>query len=229
MKLLKVAAVFSFAVSLAAFGAAMSLNEKLQTEKKERQNLEASGVQNQEKTAELEARAEQYKKEMERVTVQLKALSAQKAELAKEVEESDRVVADLRKKIREYEAQGTAAVNTATTASAPVIATTAATVQKAVTAVETVSAPAVKTPAVSAPAAAGSPKVLTVNRKFNFIVVNWGLKNQARIGDTLHVQRSGKVIADVQIEKVYDSFSAATILKESKDAPIQEGDIIQKA
>lgn len=70
-------------------------------------------------------------------------------------------------------------------------------------------------------------RVLTVNRKFNFVVINIGMRDKIKMGDKLSIEKQGKRIADVQVEKLYDSFAAATILKETKDAPIQEGDFVR--
>lgn len=75
---------------------------------------------------------------------------------------------------------------------------------------------------------AGLPpvRVMTVNRKFNFVVVNAGIKDNLRMGDRLEVKRGDQSIARVEIEKLYDDFSAATIVNEKKDFEIQEGDTI---
>ena len=102
-------------------------------------------------------------------------------------------------------------------------------------------APALKAPA--APAAQPSqtfqtfatdavksgPKVLTVNRKFNFVVVNQGLQEGLKMGDKLKVFNQGKEIATVQIEKLYDKFSAATLVEENPQQQVVEGDEIRKA
>lgn len=72
-------------------------------------------------------------------------------------------------------------------------------------------------------------KILTVNRKFNFVVVNVGLKDGLKMGDSLKVVRDGRELAVLQVEKLYDRFSAASILSEDQNAPVEEGDAIQKA
>ncbi|MDD5218818.1 MAG: hypothetical protein PHN49_03420 [Candidatus Omnitrophica bacterium] len=71
-------------------------------------------------------------------------------------------------------------------------------------------------------------QVMTVNRKFNFVVVNMGLRNQLKMGDDLQIERDGKSVATVQVEKLYDSFAAAKILTESEKTPIQKGDTVRK-
>ena len=87
--------------------------------------------------------------------------------------------------------------------------------------------PAVQAPA--APATQGTGKVLTVNRKFNFVVINQGLQDGLKMGDKLKVLKQGKESATVQIEKLYDKFSAATLVEEDPKQQVVEGDEIRKA
>ena len=70
-------------------------------------------------------------------------------------------------------------------------------------------------------------QVLTVNRQFNFVVVNLGLRNKVKIGDILRVEQGGKLIAKVQVEKLYDNFSACAIMEEIKPGQIHEGDLVR--
>jgi hypothetical protein len=72
-------------------------------------------------------------------------------------------------------------------------------------------------------------KVLTVNRKFNFVVINQGLIEGLKMGDRLKVLKQGREVATVQIEKLYDKFSAATLLEEDPKQPVVEGDDILRA
>lgn len=72
-------------------------------------------------------------------------------------------------------------------------------------------------------------KVLTVNRKFNFVVVNMGLKDGLKIGDQLKVVKGGADSATVQVEKLYDRFAAATILTEDPKDQVVEGDAVRKS
>jgi hypothetical protein len=104
-----------------------------------------------------------------------------------------------------------------------------------------VAAPAVETPAAPkvepAPSSekvapselATGAKVLTVNRKFNFVVINQGLQEGLKMGDKLKVFKQGKEVATVQIEKLYDKFSAATLVEEDPKQQVVEGDEIRKA
>ncbi len=87
-------------------------------------------------------------------------------------------------------------------------------------------------PSATAPAApqalpTGS-SVLVVNREFNFIVVNLGGKDGLKPGQFLEVLHSGKPIAKVQVERVYDNMAAANILPESSKGAIKEGDQVRR-
>ena len=66
-------------------------------------------------------------------------------------------------------------------------------------------------------------KVLVVNKEFNFIVVAAGNNKGITPGVTFGVYRNGKLVAKAQVEKVYETMSAANILPNSGD--IREGDI----
>lgn len=82
---------------------------------------------------------------------------------------------------------------------------------------------------LTSPASSPASKVLTVNRKFNFVVVNFGIQDGVKMGDKLKIFKSGKEVATIQIEKLYDKFSAATILQEDSAQQIVEGDEVRKA
>ncbi len=84
-----------------------------------------------------------------------------------------------------------------------------------------------KTAPVIRPAEDTRPQqVLSVNRQFNFVVVNVGLRDKIKIGDVLRVEDKGKLIGKIQVEKLYDNFSACAIMEEIKPAQIHEGDPI---
>ena len=70
-------------------------------------------------------------------------------------------------------------------------------------------------------------QVLSVNRQFNFVVVNLGLRDHVKIGDTLRVEQKGKLIGRIQVEKLYENFSACAILEEAKPSQIHEGDLVR--
>lgn len=71
---------------------------------------------------------------------------------------------------------------------------------------------------------AGVAKILTVNRKFNFVVINQGLQEGLKMGDRLKVLKQGEEVATVQVEKLYDKFSAATLVEEDPNRQVVEGD-----
>ena len=66
-------------------------------------------------------------------------------------------------------------------------------------------------------------KVLVVNKEFNFIVVAAGNNKGITPGVTFGVYRDGKLVAKAQVEKVYETMSAANIMPDGGD--IKEGDI----
>ena len=72
-------------------------------------------------------------------------------------------------------------------------------------------------------------QVLSVNRQFKFVVVNVGLRGNIKVGDTLRVEQGGKLIGRVQVEKLYENFSACNIVEEVKSAQIREGDLVRVA
>lgn len=69
-------------------------------------------------------------------------------------------------------------------------------------------------------------RVLVVNREYNFIVVDIGSKDDIELGSTLTVFRAGRYVGEAQVEKVYDTMSAATIKKESKSGAISVDDSV---
>ena len=86
----------------------------------------------------------------------------------------------------------------------------------------------IPTSPVIKPATDNRPQqVLSVNRQFNFVVVNVGLRDKVKIGDVLRVEENGKLIGKIQVEKLYDNFSACAIMEETRPAQIHEGDMIR--
>jgi seryl-tRNA synthetase len=72
-------------------------------------------------------------------------------------------------------------------------------------------------------------QVLVVNRDFNFIVIDRGSQQGIARGEFMFIARDGKPVARVQVEKVYDYFSAAAIVEESKSNRLREGDSVTKS
>lgn len=67
-------------------------------------------------------------------------------------------------------------------------------------------------------------KVLVVNKEYNFIVTNIGSEDNVALGDIITVFRDGKYVGEGQVEKIYDTMSASTIVKETKPGAIQVND-----
>jgi len=95
---------------------------------------------------------------------------------------------------------------------------------------EKTEAPFAPLPAPSAPAVDQRPlQVLSVNRQFKFVVINGGMRGSIKVGDTLRVEQNGKLIGRIQVEKLYENFSACNIVEEIKPAQIREGDLVRLA
>lgn len=75
--------------------------------------------------------------------------------------------------------------------------------------------------------------ILTVNREYNFVVINLGRNNAIKESQLFNVFRSTKkgstFIGKIQVQKVYDEMSAADILSEEPNQTIQKGDVAQAA
>jgi len=67
-------------------------------------------------------------------------------------------------------------------------------------------------------------KVLVINRDYNFLVVNLGMQDDVELGNYLTIFRNGKFVGEAQVEKIYDTMSAASIIKESKPKAIMIND-----
>lgn len=197
----------------------------------------------------LEARTSEYRKEIDQVRNQLETMAVDKADLQKEVSRSrieisnlEKTVLDIQEKTRKLDQlvkERLPALPPPVEVSAPALSgvtpvsfqpTNAQTAllpadQQSVPQI-TVSDAARVTPQESP--ALTQPQVMTVNRKFNFVVINIGMNDKLKMGDRLRIERDGKGIGTVEVEKLYDSFSAATIIDEKKNKPIQEGDSVEK-
>ncbi len=69
-------------------------------------------------------------------------------------------------------------------------------------------------------------RILVVNDEFNFVVVSFGKNDGLKGGEVLSIYREGKSIGKVQVEKLYDAISAATIL-DGKAGVYKEGDTVK--
>jgi predicted RNase H-like nuclease (RuvC/YqgF family) len=73
------------------------------------------------------------------------------------------------------------------------------------------------------PGSEAEGKVLVVNKEFNFIVVSAGNNKGLTPGVVISIFRDGNFVAKAQVEKVYETMSAANIMPDGAD--IKEGDI----
>ncbi len=224
---LKITVAAAFLLSLVSLAGAVSFYQVLNSEKRKREALEATQLQVQDHAAAFEKTAEQYRTEIERMREQLKSYGAERKEFKWQIEESDRRIAGLQNKLREVEERNKvieeqiskkadaafSPVSPDREPSLPALPEGPSVSSKA----DQAAAPAVKT-----------AKVLTVNRRFNFVVVNLGMQDKIKIGDPLDIERDGKVIGSAKVEKLYESFASAVLVKEPKEAPVKEGDLIRR-
>lgn len=73
-----------------------------------------------------------------------------------------------------------------------------------------------------------SGKIVAVNRKYNFIVVNIGKKDGLEEGTILIVHRGKNFVGKARVARVYDAMSAADLLKDWMQDNVEVGDGIKK-
>ncbi|MFH1208354.1 MAG: hypothetical protein V1673_02200 [Candidatus Omnitrophota bacterium] len=256
------------------------VKEKIITVQSEKEKIKAEKEEIAAKSEKYRAQAETMQAQVGKLQTEQKLADSEKAVLANQLEDRQRMIAELQTKTEELEqkakdAQAACGVTPADlrtdtfaaaqpvtnapasttavpgagtpqlvfkpvtpggtpagTAAMPSSVTPAA--QKVSTKAETSSsvnpvATATSQMQLAAAAATTGPKVLTVNRKFNFVVINQGLQEGLKMGDKLKVFQQGQEVATVQIEKLYDKFSAATLIAENPKQQVVEGDEIRKA
>ena len=248
----KFAIFVAFVLSLAALAGTGYLYQELNAERRQRQALEAAQVQFQDKVNAVEQTSEQYRTELERMRSQLASYTTERQKLNDEVEKGKSQISDLKKKLTDAESkaaptsfedenaigvgpQPTTELNdlkvevpraSVKTEAAPVAKPE---VKKESLKPSSEPSPAPAKTAKSEPPSVKPAQVLTVNRKFNFVVVNIGIRENVKMGDELIIERNGKAVGLAKVEKLYENFSAATILKEPKDAPFQGGESVRRA
>jgi len=195
---------FVFVLSLAALAAAGFLFQSLNIEKRERASLEASRLQLRDQVKTFKDQNEQLRAENNRMSLQLRDYADEQKTWKEQINEVKKENADLSKQLKDEKQQ---------------LGVLSAQVPG------TVSAAAGSQGGLEGIAVSGS-KVVTVNRGFNFVVVSLGVPDKVQPGDTFHIKRGDTMVGEVQIEKVYDRFSAATILKEAENQSIEEGDSV---
>ena len=71
-------------------------------------------------------------------------------------------------------------------------------------------------------------KVIKVDKKYAFVVLDLGNRDNLKVVDILSVYRSNKFIGKVRVERLEDDRSAAVILPEWQNAQFREGDEVKK-
>lgn len=74
------------------------------------------------------------------------------------------------------------------------------------------------------PAGQMQGEILIVNRDYNFVVMNLGLKDGVAVGDLFSLYHDNKYIGDVKISKIHDSMAAADFLSDEAKNLAAEGD-----
>lgn len=70
-------------------------------------------------------------------------------------------------------------------------------------------------------------KVLVVNREFQFLVIDLGSKDGLSVGDEFVIYQGSEEVGKVQIERVYDTMSTATILPGAEEYKIMEDSTVK--
>lgn len=232
---IKIAIAVSFVLSVFALGSTGLIYQSLNQEKREREVLETTQAEIQEKAAQFEDAVNEYQTMAFRMREQLEANVEEREQLMKEAERSRIEISNLQKRLQFVEEKTKAMDAEAVfvqsqSFAAPRVSAANAVPKKgpAVGTAASVETAKAKPAPVPSPVIT-TPQVLTVNSKFKFVVINIGLRDKVKIGDKLSVERNGKPIGIVQIEKLYENFSSGNILKESPDNPIQAKDTVRKS
>ena len=236
MKAVKFLSIFAFIVSVLSLGGNAFLYLQYNTESALRAEAESRLVQAEERTSSLEEQAgktAEFEQEVGNLREQIKGYVSQRDTAKKEIDRVSQEAGELRKRVKQLEDQKNLLSEQLNLGEE----TDKAVVQEAVKLPPpSVSKPAAVTP--SAPKKEKAPgenednrpsQVLSVNRQFNFAVVNVGIRDRVKIGDTLRVEQNGKLIGRLKVEKLYENFSACAITEEVKPARIKEGDLVRLA
>lgn len=69
-------------------------------------------------------------------------------------------------------------------------------------------------------------KVLVVNKDYNFVVTDLGNDDGISKGMVFEVQRDGQTLGTVEIDKIYETMSSATMLPGTRTLDIRKGDSV---
>ncbi|OGW78205.1 MAG: hypothetical protein A2Z83_08665 [Omnitrophica bacterium GWA2_52_8] len=241
---IKIAIVMAFILSLIALSGAWFLYSSLSSERSENKNQQLLQNEWQDEIGNLENQLEAYRGRVADLQSELEKNVAENQRLQRDVKEARALVQDLRDQVSEFEQRSVDLQSKLRNMEArnlpqagpveavmPVVAPESGELEWA-------------SPADALPQETTQPigtlpqefkgkplnaQILSVNRQFNFVVVNRGLQDQVRIGDRFSVRRGDDMIGEIEIEKLYDNFSAAAIHHESSQNQIQEGDEILTA
>ena len=92
--------------------------------------------------------------------------------------------------------------------------------------VEEKAVPTIAAPAQKDASAIAAGRILAVNKPYNFVVVNRGLKDGIQKGMILIASRKGRQVGELEVETAYDKISAAGY-KAEKKIDLRVGDSIQ--
>jgi len=252
---IKIAVGGALLLSVLSFLSAIFMSRSVSLEKSERVALEAARIQLQDQIDALRQENENLVSQVTQLRDKLKTDSVENAKLKKDLDQAYLDVANAKKKIDATEAKNqelaskieklaaaakkefiepaasssgieTYAVEVPTATSIPTILETAGEVKIPVATQEVAS---VKEKVAVGNSETSGYQVMTVNRRFNFVVVNLGMKEGLKMGDKLAIQRNNKTLATVQVEKLYDHFAAATIISEAQKDQVDKGDLVTRA
>lgn len=229
-----VAIILAFLLAGGALAGSWFLYEQYQMELAAREDLESQMVQLEERAATQENQINDLQEENARLknfedknTAQKEQIDSLQKELTAAQKERDGLKAEVKKLEEEKKAFANRPPQVVPRVPAP--AAPAAPSGSLLPAPSPASTNVAAAPLPSPPPSGNQKQVLSLNRKFNFAVINMGSKDGVKIGDTLKIEQGGKPVATVQVEKLYENFSACTILEELKPSAIKEGDLVQVA
>ena len=208
----KIAITGAFLLSLIAFITAALLSRTLAAEKQARAHAEASRIQLEDQIDVLQQESGKTESQFSRLRAQIKTYSTENSKLARDLDQTSLELSNTRKQIRSLEQQNARLTDAnerlQTEADRAVAAPIAVAETLTIESDEALLPFAEEAAEIVGKTQPGIIRedagVMTVNRKFNFVVINVGLEDNLKMGDRLRVVRDGKDIANVQVEKLYD-------------------------
>jgi len=196
----------------------------LQDQKDANKSLEVSLIEQQQKSAVFEQTAREKQEEVGRLHEQLKSYAAQRKELYESLQSNQKQIENFRTQIQALQNRANQLEREKRLLEQPPIPTTPEEPQ-AQPARQVEAAPIPKEQPVPEAVKTGN-RILTVNRDYNFAIINLGTKDNVRIGDRFFVERGKDKVGLLEVEKLYENFSSASIVREPENRPLTEGDTI---